>query len=714
MAGVSYLLREEPERKEQRRLRALGTENIQKGDFDLAIKYYSESFEVIKDVMSPIDTIHEACDYATRWEILQQYEAALPYYQTAMKRLKAVEPISDRCVEGVMLMDRMAQCYHRTGRHETAEKMFKQAIRLYEKYHGEFSASNSSGSNGSVAAKLEGEIINVFLHYAQLLVSVKRDNEVADMRQRFTQIVRGSQLLRSMETTLLEKFDDLMALYAIREKRRRRRDGEERNICGRWDGFYVSKKSVKIALVLGTARNAKSKRKPFEQANRRLRPVERQTLAPEYELSILSKLDEDILNVFLHYTGDFDLATKYYSKSFKVIKNFLSPIDIYAALCEELKRYEAALPYYQTAMKNLKDVNPISDRYVERLNLLGCTAHCYHQIGRHETADKMFKQAISLYEKYRGEFSVSSSSGSNGRVVGKLDGVIVIVFLHYAQLLAAMERGNEVTDMRQSLTQIVRDSSWLWSLETAILDQFDDLVALQAIREKRRRGEGHDMVQQAAPASAAPIRALSTAPIRALSNARDGRSDGFYVSKKAVKMTLVLGAALTGALLYLERENADRKKIRYLLELSQLSLEKGDIEQSMREREKAYDLLKRKFPQGTLVIAMAMMIGASYEKTEQFTEAIPFYTEALKNVALETRLVHCEDLRVLMLDRLGQCYKQTGDPEAAVEHFKQAIEAYDQLKGKLSLSSDSDKEPSILAKLDEDILNTMLLTLVDV
>ncbi|KAF1792559.1 Tetratricopeptide repeat-containing domain [Phytophthora cactorum] len=272
---------------------------------------------------------------------------------------------------------------------------------------------------------------------------------------------------------------------------------------------------------------------------------------------LITALDADATYLL---QGDFDLATKYYSKSFKVIKNFLSPIDIYAALCEELKRYEAALPYYQTAMKNLKDVNPISDRYVERLNLLGCTAHCYHQIGRHETADK-FKQAISLYEKYRGEFSVSSSSGSNGRVVGKLDGVIVIMFLHYAQLLAAMERGNEVTDMRQSLTQIV---------------------------------------------------------------------GGFYVSKKAVKMTLVLGAALTGALLYLERENADRKKIRYLLELGQLSLEKGDIEQSMREREKAYHLLKRKFPQG---------------------------------------------LRVLMLDRLGQCYKQTGDPEAAVEHFKQAIEA---------------------------------------
>ncbi|KAG3251797.1 hypothetical protein PI124_g3622 [Phytophthora idaei] len=223
---------------------------------------------------------------------------------------------------------------------------------------------------------------------------------------------------------------------------------------------------------------------------RRLEALAPRTPRRFVHFNCLKSLDADATYLL---QGDFDLATKYYSKSFKVIKNFLSPIDIYAALCEELKRYEAALPYYQTAMKNLKDMNPISDRYVERLNLLGCTAHCYHQIGRHETAEKMFKQAISLYEKYRGEFSVSSSSGSNGRVVGKLDGVIVIVFLHYAQLLAAMKRGNEVTDMRQSLTQIVRDSSWLWSLETAILDQFDDLVALQAIREKRRRGEGHDI-----------------------------------------------------------------------------------------------------------------------------------------------------------------------------------------------------------------------------
>ncbi|ETM99752.1 hypothetical protein, variant 2 [Phytophthora nicotianae INRA-310] len=157
-----------------------------------------------------------------------------------------------------------------------------------------------------------------------------------------------------------------------------------------------------------------------------------------------------------------------------------------------------------------------------------------------------------------------------------------------------------------------------------------------------------------------------------------------------------------------ERENADRKKIRFLLELSQLSLEKGEIEQSMRERKEAYNLLKKKFPHDKSVVAMAMMIGASYEKTEQFEEAIPFYSDALENITLETRMVQCEDLRVVLLDRLGQCYKQTGDPVAAEKHFKQAIEAYDQLKGKLALSSDSDLEASILSKLDEDILNVFL------
>ncbi|KAG6615479.1 Tetratricopeptide TPR2 [Phytophthora cinnamomi] len=186
------------------------------------------------------------------------------------------------------------------------------------------------------------------------------------------------------------------------------------------------------------------------------------------------------------------------------------------------------------------------------------------------------------------------------------------------------------------------------------------------------------------------------------------RSDGFYVSKRTVKTTLLLGAALAGGYFYLEREDADRKEIRLLMERSQLSLEKGDIEQSMKEQQKAFETLKTKFPGDKSNIAMAMAVGASYEKTDQFAAAMPFYHEALQYVALEARIVYREDLRIMILDRLGQCCKQAGDPEAAEKHFKQAIEAYDQLKGKLSLSADSTSEPSILSKLDEDVLNVFL------
>ncbi|GMF09572.1 unnamed protein product [Phytophthora lilii] len=107
-------------------------------------------------------------------------------------------------------------------------------------------------------------------------------------------------------------------------------------------------------------------------------------------------------------------------------------------------------------------------------------------------------------------------------------------------------------------------------------------------------------------------------------------------------------------------------------------------------------------------MAMAMAIGAAYEKADQFAKAIPFYHEALEYMPLETRVVYREDLRVVMFDRLGQCYKQIGDSEAAEKHFKKAIETYDQLKGHLALSPESDSEPSILFKFDEDILNVFL------
>lgn len=110
------------------------------------------------------------------------------------------------------------------GRHEPAEMFIKQAVRLYEKYHGEFSASGSSSRNGRVLANLDRRVGDVFFRYSQLLASMERDSEVSLMRQRLVELVRGSPSMRAHETRTLDKFDDWMALHDMREERRRGRE----------------------------------------------------------------------------------------------------------------------------------------------------------------------------------------------------------------------------------------------------------------------------------------------------------------------------------------------------------------------------------------------------------------------------------------------------------------------------------------------------------
>jgi hypothetical protein len=112
--------------------------------------------------------------------------------------------------------------------------------------------------------------------------------------------------------------------------------------------------------------------------------------------------------------------------------------------------------------------------------------------GRLEIAEKAFKQAIRMYEKYHAKFSASSS---HKRVPLELDASLAAVYVAYAQLLASMQRDNEVPLLRQQFAEIIRRYSTVQSQQTNVLDQFDDLVALQVLRDERRRerGEGHDM-----------------------------------------------------------------------------------------------------------------------------------------------------------------------------------------------------------------------------
>ncbi|ETP21963.1 hypothetical protein F441_04630 [Phytophthora nicotianae CJ01A1] len=247
VAVGSYLLQETPESKKARLLSTLATENVKKGDFDVAIKYYSSrpkptrrSCHRKKNIRSGQlrGSVRGVEAIRGRTTILpgshEESHRREPHKRPLCRRLEYYGPHGALLPPNVrpdpimyfmvFFVDSKWSRLTGRGRHETADKMLKKAIRLYEKYRGEFSESSSSVLNDRVVAKLDGASIPVLLGYVQLLASMKRDNEVVDMRQRVTQIVCDSMAIRSLETTVLDKFDDLVALNAIQKEHRRERD----------------------------------------------------------------------------------------------------------------------------------------------------------------------------------------------------------------------------------------------------------------------------------------------------------------------------------------------------------------------------------------------------------------------------------------------------------------------------------------------------------
>ncbi|KAG6606555.1 Ryanodine-inositol 1,4,5-triphosphate receptor Ca2 channel (RIR-CaC) family protein [Phytophthora cinnamomi] len=96
------------------------------GDMVQAIKYFTQSFEAVRGLLTPEATISGACSY---------------------EESQGSEPHQRPLRHGIKLMDQMGKCYHHLWRHEPAEKLLKKVMRLYEKYHGEFSENAPSRSN---------------------------------------------------------------------------------------------------------------------------------------------------------------------------------------------------------------------------------------------------------------------------------------------------------------------------------------------------------------------------------------------------------------------------------------------------------------------------------------------------------------------------------------------------------------------------------------
>lgn len=77
---------------------------------------------------------------------------------------------------------------------------------------------------------LDNEILNLLVSYTILLVAMDRQDETALLRERALRVVRTSEGLRKRETKVMDLFDDEVALFSMREKRRLKRQGGSEEI----------------------------------------------------------------------------------------------------------------------------------------------------------------------------------------------------------------------------------------------------------------------------------------------------------------------------------------------------------------------------------------------------------------------------------------------------------------------------------------------------
>lgn len=199
--------------------------------------------------------------------------------------------------------------------------------------------------------------------------------------------------------------------------------------------------------------------------------------------------------------GDMEQALRYHNESYAAVKDLLVPggeavkmAILYAGMTEALGQHDAALSYYHTAMENVKLLSPISTRCAVGVGVLDKMAQCYHHLGNYDAAERTFKKALKAHEKYLLRVHPTEASHDDDATQARIDGAISNVYLHYAQLMATMDRPSEVTLIRQRLVQLLQSSPVLRREESSVVDQFDDLMTLHSLREarQRQRQDGHD------------------------------------------------------------------------------------------------------------------------------------------------------------------------------------------------------------------------------
>ncbi|KAH7463735.1 uncharacterized protein KRP23_12929 [Phytophthora ramorum] len=208
-----------------------------------------------------------------------------------------------------------------------------------------------------------------------------------------------------------------------------------------------------------------------------------------------------------------------------------------------------------------------------------------------------------------------------------------------------------------------------------------------------------------------PLRrtATSTLGSRTLANAARNPDEALkadfkrWLGKEVVLLTVIVAAGATGVHFYQNRDSAPVKQVERLVKQAEQSAKEGDPKQALKHCLHAYDVIKSTNPHDRHLFELAFSIAAQYESLERGVPATNYYLDALEHNSREMKVAKRERNRVVTLDRIAQSYENRGHVQTAERHFKQAVSAYDQNRGRRELSKASNTEAADLAALDREI-----------
>ncbi|ETI31756.1 hypothetical protein F441_21211 [Phytophthora nicotianae CJ01A1] len=206
---------------------------------------------------------------------------------------------------------------------------------------------------------------------------------------------------------------------------------------------------------------------------------------------------------------------------------------------------------------------------------------------------------------------------------------------------------------------------------------------------------------------ATPARTLFSS--RTFANAARGPDEALktdfkrWVKKEVALLAFMLAAGVTGVHFYQSREGAPVKQVERLVKQAEQSAKEGDPKQALKHCLHAYDVIKDTNPHDRHLFELAFSIAAQYESLGRGTPATNYYLDALEHNSREMNVATRERNRVVTLDRIAQSYENRGHVKTAERYFKQAINAYDQNRGRRELSKASKSQAVDLAALDREI-----------